>query len=146
MFLPLSFGAADGFDGEARNGNANVPVIIFPFLLRFNVVGIVEHDAALFQGIDVVFVGMLVKSKQHIRVIARAQNFTRADAHLENGRAAGNRRGNRHERHDFLLAASGQAGQETANGLNAVLRIAGDANDCFRHLRYLRPSARGLGG
>ena len=32
--------------------------------------------------------------------------------------------GNRHERHDFLFAAPGEAREETADGLDAVLRIA----------------------
>ena len=37
--------------------------------------------------------------------------------------------GNGHERHDLLLAAAGQPRQKTADGLDAVLRIAGDADD-----------------
>ena len=37
--------------------------------------------------------------------------------------------GNGHEGHDLLLAAAGQPGQKTADGLDAVLRIAGDADD-----------------
>ena len=37
--------------------------------------------------------------------------------------------GDGHERHHFLLAASGQLGKETANGLDAVLRVAGNADD-----------------
>ena len=76
-------------------------------------------------------VAMLVKRQQHVGIIARAQHFAAADAHLENGRAAGNRGGNGHERHDLLLAAASQPGQEAADGLDAILRIAGDADDRF---------------
>ena len=83
--------AADGFDGRAGNRNADVVIILFPFRLRLDVVGIVKHDAAFFERADVVFVGMLVKRQQHVRLVAGAQHFARTDAHLENGRAAGNR-------------------------------------------------------
>ena len=69
-------------------------------------------QSALFQGIDVVLVGMLIKGQQHIGFIAGAQDFARANPHLENRRPAGNRRGNGHEGHDFLFAAARQAGQE----------------------------------
>ena len=37
--------------------------------------------------------------------------------------------GNGHERHDFLFAAAGEPREKTADGLDAVLRIAGDADD-----------------
>ena len=65
-------------------------IILLPFRLRLDVVGIIKHDAALFERADVVFVGMLVKRQQHVGLVARAQHFARADAHLENGRPAGN--------------------------------------------------------
>ncbi|MEI9962590.1 MAG: hypothetical protein WDM76_16170 [Limisphaerales bacterium] len=42
---------------------------------------------------------------------------------------------NCHERHDFLFAAPGEAREETADGLDAVLGIAGDADDRFADLR-----------
>ena len=52
-----------------------------------------------------VFVTVLVKREQNIGFITGAQHFAGTDADLENGRTAGNRRRDRHERHDFLLAA-----------------------------------------
>ena len=134
--------AADGFDGQRGNGNADVMIILLPFRLRLDVVGIIKHDAALFERADVVFVGMLIKRQQHVGLVARAQHLARTDAHLENGRAAGNRGRNGHERHDFLLAAAGQPRQKTADGLDAVLRIAGDADDRLVDSRNLRRSAR----
>ena len=54
--------------------------------------------------------------------------------------------GNRHERHDFLLAAAGQPRQKAADGLDAVLRIAGDADDRLVDLRNFRRAARGRRG
>ena len=74
---------------------------------------------------------MLVKGQQHVGLIARAQDFAGTDADLENGRAAGNGGGDGHERHDFLFAAAGQPRQKPADGLDAVLRIAGNADDGF---------------
>ena len=72
------------------NRNADVVIILLPFRLRLDVVGVVKHDAALFERVDVVFVGMLVKRQQHVGLVAGAQHLARADAHLENGRPAGN--------------------------------------------------------
>src|SRR2546430_6429287 len=62
-----------------------------------------------------VFVGVLIKRQKNVRLIACAEDLTRTDAHLENGRAAGNRGGNCHESHDLLLAPPGQARKETAD-------------------------------
>ena len=135
-------GAADGLDREAGNGHADMAVALLPFRPGLNVVGVVKHNAAQLQRIDMVFVAVLVKAEQHVRLVARAQDFAGADAHLENGRAAGNGGGNRHERHDLLLAAAGQARQEPADGLDAVLRIAGDADDRFVDFRDFRRAAR----
>ena len=107
MFLPLSLAVPPmASTGQARNRHADMVIILFPFRLRLDVVGIVKHDAALFQRTDVVFVGVLVKRQQHVRLVARTQHLAGADAHLENGRPAGNRRRNGHERHDLLLAAA----------------------------------------
>ena len=68
-------------------------------------------------------------AKLHVGIVASRQNLAAADAHLENGRAAGNGGRDGHERHDFLLAAAGQPRQKATDGLYAVLRIAGDADD-----------------
>src|SRR6185503_11762346 len=53
---------------------------------------------------------------------------------LKNRGAARDRGRNRHEGHDFLLAAPGQSRQETADRLDAILRVAGDAN--YRLLNF----------
>ena len=71
---------------------------------------------------------MLVKRQQHVGIIAGSQHLAAADPDLENGGSAGNGGGNGHEGHDFLLAAPGQPGQETTDGLNAILGIAGNAD------------------
>ena len=110
-------------------GIPDVVVILLPFRLRLHMVGVVKHDAAFLERADVALVGMLVKRQQHVRLVPGAQDFAGADADLENRGPAGNRGGDGHEGHDFLLAASGQARQEAADGLDAILGIAGDADD-----------------
>ena len=90
-----------------------------------------------------ILVAVLVKTEQHVRLVARAQNFAAADADLENGRPAGNRRGNRHERHDLLFAAAREPCEKSANGLDAVLRIARNADYGFVDLpNFLRATRR----
>ena len=91
-------------------------------------VGVVEHDAAFLERADVALVGMLVERQQHIGLVAGAEHFARADAHLENRGAARNGRRDGHEGHHLLVAAAGQPRQEAADGLDAILRIARDAN------------------
>ena len=54
--------------------------------------------------------------------------------------------GNRHERHDFLFAAAGQPREKTADGLDAVLGIARDADDRLGNFGNLGGAAGGLGG
>ena len=93
-----------------------------------------------------VLIRMLVKRQQHIGLVPGAEHFARADAHLENRRPAGNRRGDGHERHDLLFAASGKPRQETANGLNPVLRIAGNADHRLGNVGNLGRSATGWRG
>ena len=75
------------------------------------------------------FVRMLVKCQEHIRFIPCAQDFSRPNADLKNRRTAGNGRGNRHEGHDFLLASPREARQKSADGLDAVLGVAGNTDD-----------------
>ena len=79
-------------------------------------------------------VRMLVKRQEHVRLVPGAKNLARANPHLEDRGTARNRRRNRHERHDFLLAAPGQPRQKTADGLNAILGIAGDTDDGLGYL------------
>ncbi len=104
------------------------------FFVRFDVVGIVEDDAAAFQRRDVVGVAMVVEAEEDIRIVARAEHFPGPDAHLEDGWPAGDCGRDRHEGHHLLFAAAGEAGEETADRLDAVLRIAGDADDGFGDL------------
>ena len=137
--------AADGLDRQRGNGNADVVIVLLPFGLGLDVVGVKQHDAALFERVDVAFVGMLVKRQQHVGLVARAEHFARADADLENGRPAGNGGGNGHEGHDFLFAAAGQPREEPADGLDAVLRIAGDADHRLVDLRNFRRATRRRG-
>src|SRR5258708_6237380 len=92
-------------------------------------VGIIKDNAAEFERFDMVFVAVLVKAEQHVRLVAGAKNFAAADADLENRRSAGNCGGNRHKGHDFLFATPGEARKETADGLNTILRITGDTDD-----------------
>ena len=58
-----------------------------------------------------------------------AEHFTGTDPDLEDGGSAGDGGGDRHEGHDFLFAAAGEAREETADGLDAILGIAGETND-----------------
>ena len=75
--------SADGLDGAAGDGNADVPVFLFPIRVGLNVVGVIYNDAAPAHRVDMAFVGMLVKGHDHVGFIARAQDFARADADLE---------------------------------------------------------------
>src|SRR5436190_10679366 len=106
-------------------------IILLPLGFGLDVIGIIENDAIFLKRVDVVLVRMLIKREQHISIITGAEHFARTNAHLEDRRTAGNSRWDGHEGHDFLLASCCEAGQETADGLNAVLRIAGYADDSF---------------
>ena len=102
------------------------------FRVRLHVIGVVKNDPAAFQRADVVSVAVVVKAEQQVGLIAGAEHFAGADAHLEDGGAAGNGGRNGHESHDLLLAAAGKAGEKAADGLDAILGIARDADDGFR--------------
>ena len=120
--------SAKRFDGQPGDRNADVNE---PFLvrIRLDVVGIVEQDAAVSQEADVVLVAVLVKRDEEVRFVARGKNLARPHADLENRRTARNRGGDRHVGHDVLSAATGQAREESAGALDAVLRIAGEPDD-----------------
>ena len=122
---------ADGLDGEARNGDAHMAISPEEFLVRLHMIRIIKHDAAALQRTDVVRVAVVVKAQQHIRLIARAQHFAGADAHLENRSPARDGGRDRHERHHILLAAPREPREEAADGLDAVLRIARNADDAL---------------
>src|ERR1051326_1891037 len=93
-----------------------------------------------------VFVGMLIEGQQDIRLITGAENLSRTDSDLKNGWAACNRRGNRHEGHDFLLAAARQSRQKPADGLDAVLRIARYTDNGFGYFGNFGCAPGRLGG
>ena len=134
--------AANGFDRERGNRDADMVKITLQFRLWLHMVRIIKDNAALLERRQVPFVRMLVKREQHIRLVAGAQHFARADAHLEDGGTARDRGGNRHERHDFLLAATSQPREKAADGLDAVLRVARNADHHFVDLRYFLRAAR----
>ena len=117
---------------------------LLPLRLRLHVVAVVNHDPVSLDRLDVVVVRMLVKRQQHVGVIPGAQHLARTNPHLEDRWAAGNSRRNGHERHDLLFAAPGQPGQKTANGLNAILRIARNADDDLGYTGDRRLAGGGL--
>jgi hypothetical protein len=93
------------------------------------VVGVVEEDAAGAERTDVGVVAVLVKGDEHVGAVAGRENVAGAHADLEDRRSARDRGRNRHVGHDVLIAATGEAGEEAADGLDAVLRVAGEADD-----------------
>ncbi len=116
-------GAAERFDGEASDRNADVNET-FVVEIRLDVIRIVKQDAAFLKKIEVVLITVLVKRDEKVGFVAGRKDFARADADLENRRAAGNGGRNRHVGHDVLVAAAGEPREKRAGGLNAVLRIA----------------------
>src|SRR2546423_7163516 len=116
---------------------------LLPFRLRLDMIAVIEDDAAVFDRVDMVFVRMLVEGQQDISVIAGTEHFAGADAHLENRGPARDGGGDGHESHDLLLASTRQPRQETADSLNAVLRIAGDADDGFGNFGDFWAASRG---
>src|SRR5437588_1283463 len=81
-----------------------------------------------------VLITVLIKRDQEIGFVTGRQDFAGTDADLKDGRAAGNGGGNRHISHDVLIAASSESGEKRARGLNSVLRIAGQADDCVLNI------------
>ena len=128
VFAFVLRGAAERFDGEAGDRHADVNEA-FVVEVGLDVIGIVKENAAVFQKADVVLVAVLIKRDEEIGFVAGGEDFAGAHADLENGRAAGDGGGNRHVGHDVLIAAAGEAREESAGALDAVLRIAGEAND-----------------
>ena len=64
-----------------------------------------------------------------VGLVAGMENLPAAKMDLKDRWATGAGAGDRHVGHDVLSGGSGQLGQEPANGLDAVLRVAGEAND-----------------
>ena len=122
---PLSIGrAANGLNRGAGDRDANIidPLVVS---VRLNEIRVVNADAPIAQRTDMVVVTVLVEGDQKIGVVSRGENFARAQVHLENGWPSGDSRRNRHVGHDLPGAASCQTRQETANGLDPILRISG---------------------
>ena len=120
--------AAQRLDRQAGDRHADVNEA-FVVEIRLDVIGIIKQDAAFSQEVDVVLVAVLIKGDEEIGFVAGGEHFARADADLEDRRPARNGGGNRHVSHDVLVAAAGEAGEESAGALDAVLRIAGEADD-----------------
>jgi hypothetical protein len=85
------------------------------------VIRIVEEHAARAQRGKMALVAVLVERDEEVGLVAGGQDVPGAHAHLKDGRTAGDRGRNRHVRHDVLVAATSQTGEETADRLNAVL-------------------------
>ncbi len=94
-----------------------------------HVVAVINEHAARAQRVDVRVVTVLIKGHQKIRMIAGGKDFACAHAYLENRRTARNGGGDRHVSHDVLVAAAGKTREKTADGLNAILRVAREADD-----------------
>jgi hypothetical protein len=94
-----------------------------------DVVGIVEYPAAFTQGLDVVVVAVLVEGDEPVGFIAGAEHLAAADVDLEDGRTAADGGRDGHVGHHVLLRAPREAREESADGLNAVLGISGEADD-----------------
>jgi hypothetical protein len=127
--LALLFaGAADGLDGAAgdRHGDLGEAVVAFDGL---DVVRIVEEHAAGAEGADVGVVAVLIKRDEHVGAVAGGENVAGAHAHLEDRGSAGDGGRDRHVGHDVLIAAAREAGEESADGLDAVLGVTGESDD-----------------
>ena len=126
---------------------ADVAIFLEVFRLDLrHMVRVIQHDAAGLQRTQMRLIAVLVKAQENIRLITRAQDFPGADAHLKDGRPAGDRGGDRHERHDLLLAAAREPREETADGLDAVLRVTRDADDGFGDVGDRRSAGGGSCG
>src|SRR5205814_6471539 len=119
--------SAERFDGETGDRHADVNET-FVVEVRLDVVRIVKQHAAFLQKIDVVLITMLIERDEKIGFVAGRKHFARAHADLKDRRSTGNRGWDRHVSHDIVVAASSQAREECAGGLNAVLRISGQTN------------------
>ena len=68
-----------------------------------------------------IFVTVLIERHEHIRLIAGGEDVAGAHAHLEDRRTARNGGRDRHVRHDVLVGTAGEAGEEGADRLDAIL-------------------------
>ena len=104
-------GAADGLDGGAGDGDADVADAALVLEVRLDVVGVVDADAAVAERADVVVVAVLVEGDQEVGLVAGGEDLARAEVDLEDGRAAGDGRRDGHVGHDLLGGAAGESGR-----------------------------------
>ena len=72
------------------------------FFELFDIVRVIEANAAVFQSMKVAIVGMLVEGDEGVSFVSGMEDFTGTEVDLEDGRAAGNGARNRHVGHDVL--------------------------------------------
>ena len=127
--LALVFrGAADRLDRARRDRHADLREAMIVGV-GLDVIRVVEEHAAGPQRADVGVVAVLVKRDEHVGAIAGGEDVARAHAHLEDRRPAGDGGRDRHVRHHVLVAAPGEPGEKATDGLDAVLRVAGQPDD-----------------
>ena len=76
-----------------------------------------------------IVVAVVVEAEQDVGFISGAQDLAGTDPDLKDGGTTGNGGGDGHEGHDLLFAPASQAGEKAADGLDAILGIAGDADE-----------------
>ena len=74
-------------------------------------------------------VAVLVESDEEVGLVAGRQDVAVAHADLEDRRTSRDRGRDGHVRHDLLITAAGEAREESADGLDTVLGISGEADD-----------------
>ena len=121
-------GATDGLHGGRGERNADVEDALL-MLDLLHLAAVVEADAALTQRGKMAVVAVLIEGHEHVRLIASGEHFARAEMHLEDGWPAADRGRDRHVGHHFLRRAARQTSEEAADGLDAILRISGEADD-----------------
>ena len=87
---------------------------------------------------------MLIESNKEVSLVAGRKDLAGTDPDLKNRRSTRDGRWDCHVGHDFLVAATGQAGQNRAGRLDTILRIASQADDSVSNV--LRPEIGPSGG
>ena len=137
--------AAECFHRRAGHGDAEIAVVFVVRIWR-DVIRIIEHPAAFAAGLEVIVVAVLIEWHEPVRFIAGAQDFPAADVDLEDGRPATDGGRDGHVGHHVLLRAAGEPREESADGLNAVLRIAREPDDGVGDLVSVGGTIRRGGG
>lgn len=120
--------ATDRLDGAGRDGHGDVGEAV---VVRrgFDVVAVVDEHAAGPERADMGVVAVLIKHDQHVGAVAGGKDIARSHAHLKDRRPARDRGRDRHVGHDVLVTATGEPGEETSDGLNAILGVTREADD-----------------